>query len=446
MSESKNVINIKFPPDSKNIFDKNTLTDSECLKWLENTSLNPRNGKNISQDIELYRYMAKECLNRKICFHPYLQKMQENAMDEESVSNIDETPKYKNNMMIIKLFELLIEFKITQLRELPRATTPDQKKEKFGLERSKFAFNKAIGIIKNLEFDITDSKQIKDYPGIGKGIMARIDEILKTNKLVELEPYMEKIKSLELKEIAISQLKKVYGIGDINAQNLYEKKNITNINELREAHKKGLVDLTSAQILGLKYYEDLLNRIPREEIDIFNEQLKKIIKKIDPKIIFIIAGSYRRNTKDSGDIDILLSHDKINYLDELLENMSDLIIGELAHGDTKFNGIVRLNKDSKARRLDIRFVPKENYYPALLYFTGSGNFNVEMRKRAQTMGYKLNEYHLLKIIGMENIAPGKKPIKSSQLTEKKIIVNSEKEIFDILGMDYLEPHQREMGK
>ena len=80
-------------------------------------------------------------------------------------------------------------------------------------------------------------------------------------------------------------------------------------------------------------------------------------------------------------------------------------------------------KKNPIRRIDIIFVPFESYYSALLYFTGSYQLNRDMRQEAKKMGYKLNEYGLYK-------------------NKKLIRVNSEKEIFDKLKLEYKEPKYR----
>ena len=86
-------------------------------------------------------------------------------------------------------------------------------------------------------------------------------------------------------------------------------------------------------------------------------------------------------------------------------------------------GIFKWN-NSKPRRIDIRFIPTQSYYSAILYFTGSKDFNKNMRLIAISHNYTLNEYGLYD----EN---------------KKIFkINSEKDIFDILGMEYITPDKR----
>jgi DNA polymerase/3'-5' exonuclease PolX len=79
-----------------------------------------------------------------------------------------------------------------------------------------------------------------------------------------------------------------------------------------------------------------------------------------------------------------------------------------------------------ARRIDIRFVSYPSFYAALLYFTGSCDFNKHMRTVALKKRYTLNEYGLYKFSG------------------EIISTNSEEEIFDILEMKYLSPKDREI--
>ena len=85
--------------------------------------------------------------------------------------------------------------------------------------------------------------------------------------------------------------------------------------------------------------------------------------------------------------------------------------------------------EKKNYRIDIRLVPLESYYSALVYFTGSYQLNTKMRSIAKKLGYKLNEYGLFKRnIDVEYPDP--------------IILNSEKDLFDILKIEYLEVEQR----
>jgi DNA polymerase/3'-5' exonuclease PolX len=90
---------------------------------------------------------------------------------------------------------------------------------------------------------------------------------------------------------------------------------------------------------------------------------------------------------------------------------------------SKYMGFCKYN--NKTYRIDIRLVPLESYYTALIYFTGSYQLNTMMRLKAKKLGYKLNEYGLYKT-----------------KSDIPIMLNSEKDLFDILKIEYLEPQQR----
>ena len=91
--------------------------------------------------------------------------------------------------------------------------------------------------------------------------------------------------------------------------------------------------------------------------------------------------------------------------------------------------MVKLDKYKYNRRLDVLFTPINELPFAQLYFTGSGNFNVLMRRIATEKGYKLNEKAITRI------NPGvRNPATVSFATEK--------DIFEFLGIQYLKPSQR----
>ena len=91
-------------------------------------------------------------------------------------------------------------------------------------------------------------------------------------------------------------------------------------------------------------------------------------------------------------------------------------------GGKKYMGVLMLDFPC---RIDIRFVEYDEYYTSLLYFTGSRDFNIKLRKKALTLGYTLNEYYL-----------------KNNNDNTTFIINSEKDIFDYLEIDYIEPYER----
>ena len=95
------------------------------------------------------------------------------------------------------------------------------------------------------------------------------------------------------------------------------------------------------------------------------------------------------------------------------------------NGKTKYMGLCALNNSPYARRIDIRFIPMNCLASALIYFTGSWEFNVQMRQHCLRKGYTLSEYGLKKIT-----------------TQEIIPFNTEKELFKFINYPFKTPEER----
>lgn len=288
------------------------------------------------------------------------------------------------------------------------------------------AYIKAIKSLRHLDELPDNLKDLMKVPGIGKGIGLKIVEITSTGKLNKLL-ILQNDPSIQ----SILQLSRIAGVGPALAKKL-QKMKITSIQQLRNKVKDGEFDLNNQQQLGLKYFEDLNTKIPRAEIDSFNNELQKIVTTLNTDLTVEIMGSYRRGNITSGDIDILLSHKNIMTKDQMnKDHIQDIVeklqqryknVGTLAHGRFKYMGLYVLDK--LVRHIDIIFIPGESLPTAISYFTGSLYYNMKMREIAKKMGYRLNEYSLKNEDG--------EPIK----------VISEKHLHEILGVEYVQPKNR----
>ena len=160
------------------------------------------------------------------------------------------------------------------------------------------AYANVIKSLKAYESPINKIDDIKDIKGVGAKIYEKIKEIIDTGELKQLEKYTADIE-------AINELTKVHGIGPTKANDLVKEHGITTIEEL----KKHPELLNAVQKIGLKYVDDFQKRIPRAEMEKHVTFITGIIQKLDPKLTAEVVGSYRRGAKDSGDIDVIISHD-----------------------------------------------------------------------------------------------------------------------------------------
>ena len=275
--------------------------------------------------------------------------------------------------------------------------------------------------IMSLSEDITDASQLSGKKGIGPSILKKLQEFQETGKIGFIE---------KERENPALVLTNVYGIGYKGATKLVDQ-GITTIEKLKKEQETVLND---TQKKGLRYYDDIIKRIPRSEIEEYNEILQNSFDEVKgPRSKFEIVGSYRRGKKDSGDIDIIITDEdgdqKVfnRFLDILIKKK--LLLEMLSRGKIKSLTIGKL-PGKPARRLDFLYSPPSEYSFAILYFTGSKTFNTFMRRRALEIGYSLNEH------GFYKMSMGKKAEKLD------MSFPDEKSIFDFLSMEYKKPEER----
>jgi len=269
-------------------------------------------------------------------------------------------------------------------------------------------------------------------------ILLKIKEILETGTLKAADKAMKNplVQSIQ-------NLTPIYGIGHKKAIELNTKYGITTIDQLRAKFQQDSSILHNKQKIGLQYFDDLQERIPRQEIVLYEQLLLKYARQISPAIILSINGSYRRKCSTSGDIDVLITcndgNNPSSWRKELIQLLktSGIIIETLANGQKKFMGISKLPGNYKYRHIDIIDSTMECYPFGVLYFTGSGGFNAKMRGIALEKGYSLNEYKFTD-------KKTKKDIPPNVIQDKigKNVFETEQDIFKFIEMDYVLPENR----
>ena len=290
---------------------------------------------------------------------------------------------------------------------------------------------------------INSAQELKslNLPNIGKTILEKYEEFLKTGTLEAVT---------KEKNNPVNIFTNIYGIGHVKANELVNTKNIVTLDQLRERQNElqenKLPLLNSKQQIGLKYYNDLLKRIQRTEIDefkaLFVTNFRETIlenNELEENHKFEIVGSYRRKAESSGDIDLICTSYNNNkqvfvkFIEKL--HSKKILIEILSSGEAKSLTIGKLLTKAKAipRRLDFLYAPIEDYPFTLLYFTGSKEFNTAMRQHALNVNLTLSEHGFYKVAHTTKV---------KQEKIQNLLFKTEKHIFDFLCMEYKEPQDR----
>jgi len=285
------------------------------------------------------------------------------------------------------------------------------------------AYEKAAQNIESLTEDIEElikKDKLLEIPGIGKDLAEKIKEITSTGTL---KSYLELKKTIPE---GLLDLLNIPSVGPKTAKLLYEKLNIKSIEELEKAIEKnklqGLFGIKEKTIENIKKGIEILKkgkeRIPlAEALQIANEFIRPLKELKEVKMISP-AGSLRRKKETVRDIDILVISDKPQKVMDRFTSLP-LVKEVLAKGQTKSS--VRTEKDIQ---VDCRVVEEKSFGAALLYFTGSKNFNIKLRTLAMKKKLKINEYGVFK-------------------DDKFLVGKTEEEIFKFLKMAYIPPELRE---
>jgi len=282
----------------------------------------------------------------------------------------------------------------------------DSQKFKFQIiayERAADAVEHATSELK----DLWDDGKLEDVPGIGPGIAEHLDELFRTGKSKHFDTLMkgipkEAFKLMELPGIGIKTALRLITQGD---RRLVGEK----LKEVYEMEKKAKRHLLPYACTIAGEIMDYLVKNPK-------------VVRVDP------LGSLRRKASTVGDIDILAcaknsnpKNQKLNIIEHFTEYPKAQKIIE--KGDTTASILLPGNV-----QVDLLVSTPEQYGAALQHFTGSKRHNIALREYALKKGLSLSEY-------------GIKELKMK--SEKLKTFNTEKEFYNYLGLDYIEPELRE---
>jgi DNA polymerase (family 10) len=268
---------------------------------------------------------------------------------------------------------------------------------------------------------ISHDGDLTGYPGIGKDLAGKIQEIVETGSFSLLEDLKKQVPQ------ELSQLMKISGLGAKRVAKVYKELEISTPEQLKEAINSGRV--RELEGFGKKTEQNILEEIERLEkeqtkrkkltvAEEIAEPLMKYFKKADGIKDICIAGSYRRRKETVKDLDILVTCKRGSNIMDHFTGYED-VQKVVSKGKTRSTVLLRSNF-----QVDLRVVQQLSYGAALVYFTGSKEHNIAIRKIGIKKNYKLNEYGVFK---------GK----------KRVAGKTESEVYKKLSLSYIEPELRE---
>ena len=288
------------------------------------------------------------------------------------------------------------------------------------------SYRNAARTVGSLNEEVADlverGEDLSALPDIGESIAGKLEEIVATGRLEQLEELRKEM------DADVTELLRIPNLGPAGARTLYGELGITNAQGIIAAAEEGTIAELSG--FGEKTQSQLardartfLERGARErmllgEADDVVDPLLEYLRSRRSVRRAVAAGSYRRRRETIGDVDILVESDDPDDAMDALSNY-DRVESVVSKGSTRSTVIL-----ASGLHVDLRAVSSESYGAALYYFTGSKEHNVAVRRLAQERDLKVNEY---------GVFDG----------EEQIAGDTEESVFQSVGLPWICPELRE---
>ena len=287
------------------------------------------------------------------------------------------------------------------------------------------AYRRAAHEIETLQEEIgriAEREGLEEIPGIGSHIATKIREIIDTGKLAYLDRLKQEVGP------GVRELAEIGGIGPKKAMVLHRQLDIDSVEKLEAAARAGKIRGLAG--FGEKSEQNILQGITARKgtsgRSLLGDMLpvaETILARLStiPAVRQIsLAGSLRRMKETIGDIDIIVASPEPELVMDAFITLPE-VSRILGRGPTKSSVIL-----ASGVQVDLRVVEEEQYWTALIYFTGSKDHNIALRRRALGHGWSLSEY------GVKEEATG-----------KNLPGSTEEDLYRMLGLPYIEPELRE---
>jgi DNA polymerase (family 10) len=286
------------------------------------------------------------------------------------------------------------------------------------------AYRNAARTISTLSDNIADrveeGEDLTEMEGIGEDLAAKIEEIVKTGDLKQLEEIEQRTPP------ALAAMLDIAGLGPKRVQKLYKQLDITSMDELRQAAENHRI--RELEGLGPTIEEKVLDDLEEMDQQEARTQLNVAEELVGPLVAYLeeiegvkqvaVAGSYRRRKETVGDLDILTTGSEGERIIARFVEYED-VETVLSQGETRSSVELRTGL-----QVDLRVVSEESYGAALLYFTGSKAHNIALRNMALDRDLKINEYGVYR-------------------DEERNAGETEEEIYGLFDLPVIEPELRE---
>jgi DNA polymerase (family 10) len=247
---------------------------------------------------------------------------------------------------------------------------------------------------------VADEADLTELPTIGEDMSGYITELVETGELGRLQEVAEEVPR------SLAEITRLPGVGPKRTKQLWEELGVTTVDQLEEAARDGKVEeldgfgaKTQEKILqGVEQYRRHTERILLSEADTLVSPLLEHMEDAPGIRELEVAGSFRRRKETVGDIDVLAVAEEGGPVMEHFTSYRK--VDEVVQaGDTR--GTVLLDS---GLQVDLRIVERESYGAALVYFTGSKEHNVALRKRALSRDLTVSEYGVFELVEAEGDA------------------------------------------
>jgi len=294
---------------------------------------------------------------------------------------------------------------------------------------------------------VADGADLTELPTIGEDMSAYVTELVETGELARLEEVAEEVPR------GLAEITRLPGVGPKRTKKLWDELGVTSVDELEEAAEAGRVEelsgfgaKTQQKILaGIEQHRRHTERFLLSDVDRYVEPLLEHMRGAPGIERLEVAGSYRRRKETVGDVDLLAVADEGGPVMEHLTGYGK--VDEVVQsGETR--GTVLLEAGVQ---VDLRIVDADSHGAALVYFTGSKEHNVALRKRALERGLTVSEYGVFELEeGEGGAADGEAedPESPGETTTgrrrgEKVAGETEEDVYEAVGLPWIPPELRE---